>query len=122
MVASSGEVAAGNAVSLDDAALSKIADPPVFAVRDVTIPESAAHETSVTVSVTVENAGGTDGTFRLNVTSETLSGFHYPSVAVPAGETVTATADIQINEENEEVVTVDWGSGRTERTVTVTSG
>lgn len=99
--------------------LAFLADPPVFDVTDVTVPESVQRGSDATVTVTVENTGGSAGTFRAAATSESISALTVESTAVAAGGSASVAMRVPINREGEERVNYTWGSGGGDRTVTV---
>lgn len=97
---------------------AKISDPPIFTVTDVSVPDVVA-DSMTQVQVTVENTGGTDGTFNAMIGSEAVSSQPVRSISVPAGETVTESIDVMLYTEagEDESLLVDWG--RDSRRVTV---
>jgi len=108
-------------VELDESQLAFLADPAKFAVTDVSVPDTAAQDSRVSVAVTAENSGGTTGTFRAAATSESISAFDVGKVDVAPGERGTVDISVPVNSESEERVNYTWGSDGGDRTVTVES-
>ncbi|WP_232700410.1 hypothetical protein [Halobacterium wangiae] len=108
-------------VELDESQLAFLADPAEFAVTDVSVSDTVQTGSEATVSVTVENSGGASGTFRAAATSESISAFGVGSVAVAPGEREAVDISVPVYGEDEERVTVDWGSSSEEQTVAVES-
>lgn len=116
--AESGSVAARG---LTDDQLAFLADPPAFAVTDVSVPESVQAGGDATVTVTVENTGGSRGTFRAAATSKSISAHVVGSVAVPPGRERSVEVRVPVTSESSERVNYTWGSGGGDRTVRVES-
>lgn len=115
------EAASGSlgSADLDGPQLGFLADPAEFAVTDVSVPDAVQQNGEATVAVTVENSGGSAGTFRAAATSESVSAFDTGSVDVAPGEQGRAELTVPITTGGEERVGFTWGSGGGERTVTV---
>lgn len=99
---------------------SALSDPPAFAVRAFAAPASVAPDESFELSVTVENTGGSDGTFRAELGRADYSNQSEFRLDVPAGERAThAENEALAADEGSVTYLLDWGLGSRERTVTV---
>lgn len=105
--------------ALDTEQLAFLSDPPVFSVTDVTVPESVQSGSHATVTVTVENSGGSPGTFRAAATSESFSGWGPEAVTVQPSTSGRLVLRVPIYGENEERVNYTWGSDGGDTTVQV---
>jgi hypothetical protein len=94
--------------------------PPEFAVREFTAPESVVPDEPFEVAVTVENAGGSDGTFRASLGLADRSDYPELRLDVPAGERATHAESHSLSaDEGSATFALDWGLDSMERTVTV---
>jgi hypothetical protein len=98
-----------------------LANPPEFEVRSFDVPARADGD-EVAVSFTVANVGEGDGEFLAELGSRAISDQGELRVEVPAGQTVTVTRSVGlVPSANEQVVVLDWGSAKLERTVSVST-
>lgn len=103
-----------------DRVAATLSDPPAFEVVEFTAPESVAPNEPFGVSVTVENAGGSDGTFRASMGQTNLSDQPEFWLDVPAGERAThAENEVLAVDEGSVTYALDWGLDSMERTVNV---
>lgn len=105
--------------ALDAEQLSFLSDPPEFSVTNVAVPESVPSGGHATVTVTVENSGGSPGRFRAAATSESISAWGPESLTVQPDTNGRLELSVPIRKENEERVNYTWGSGGGDRTVQV---
>lgn len=103
--------------------LDALGHPATFEVRAFDVPETVEDESTFAVTLSVENTGTGDGTFRAELGVTTLSDAPEIRVEVPVGETVTAerTVDPYYPEETEELtVRLNWDAGDLTRTTAIT--
>lgn len=105
--------------SLSKDAVARLLDPPSFGNVDLVTPDSASKGDSIDATVSVENTGGSDGTFVAALGPDTYSDLPEISVEVPAGSTGEATETFSTASATggEFTVSVEWGYGSLERTV-----
>ncbi|MFB6221285.1 MAG: hypothetical protein ABEH90_07580, partial [Halolamina sp.] len=96
---------------------SAISNPPRFEVRDFAAKDVPGDE--IEISVTVSNNGERDGRFLAEAGDTEMSDQPEIEVAVPAGETVSATRRVLASFRDREEVTVVLRWGGEERTRTV---
>lgn len=103
-----------------DRVAATLSDPPAFEVVAFTAPETVAPNEPFDVSVTVENAGGSDGTFRTSMGRTDYSDQNEYRLDVPAGERVTHAENEALSGDADSVTyALDWGLDSLERTVNV---
>ena len=105
--------------SLSEDAVARLLDPPSFEEVDIVTPDSAPRGDSVDVTVSVENAGGSDGTFLAELGPTTYSDLPEIDVDVPARSTGEATETFSTASAADDELTLrlKWGYGSVERTV-----
>lgn len=103
-----------------DRVAATLSDPPAFEVVAFTAPETVAPNEPFDVSVTVENTGGSDGTFRTSMGRTDYSDQNEYRLDVPAGERVTHAENEALSGDADSVTyALDWGLDSLERTVNV---
>jgi len=124
--ADTGQVAVGDdAWPLDDAALARLADPPVFSVESFEVSGEADAGDAATATLTVANTGGTDGRFLAELGSTRLSDRGEVAVPVLAGERTTHRETVHLYDRSgsdAESIVLEWPGGRRERTVEYADG
>lgn len=85
---------------------------PDFSLKDVSVPESARPGGTLDVTFTVANDGARDGRFLAELGNAAMSDQPEIELAVPAGETVTATRSVEARfVEGELTVRFQWEGG-----------
>jgi hypothetical protein len=106
--------------TVPDRAAATLSDPPEFTVREFAAPASAAPDEPFELAVTVENTGGSDGTFRAELGRADYSDQSEFRLDVPAGERATHMERHTLSSDEGSVTyLLDWGLDSRERTVTV---
>lgn len=106
--------------SLPGDVVSRLVAPPTFEGVELDAPESVAEGEPVEASVSVENVGGSDGTFVAELGPTTYSDQSEVYVEVPAGSSAEATESFSTaSADGSLTLRLDWGYGSVERTVEV---
>ncbi|WP_396610724.1 hypothetical protein ACH9L7_10860 [Haloferax sp. S1W] len=105
--------------TLSDDIVASLRRAPDFTVESFVVPETAAPETDVDVSLTVQNTGDRDGRFLAELGPAGLSDQSEIEVRVPAGETKTTTRPVQVyfSDDDTADVVLRWEGGTEQRTV-----
>lgn len=105
--------------SLSKDTVARLLDPPIFENVDLMTPDSASKGDSVDVTVSVKNAGGSDGTFLAELGPTTYSDLPEIYVDVPAQSTSEATETFSTASATGDKFTLrlKWGYGSAERTI-----
>lgn len=108
-------------VPVVDQLLAALADPPAFAVRDLTVDGPLAGET-LSATISLENVGGTAGRFLAELGPQRVSDAPAVRFDVAAGEAMDRDVSVPYAlPAGAETATIrlEWGVGQLERTVAV---
>jgi hypothetical protein len=105
--------------SLSKDTVSRLLNPPSFENVDLVAPDSASKGDSVDVTVSVKNAGGSDGTFLAELGPTTHSDLYeiYVDVSSQSTGEVTKTFSTESATDDTFTLRLKWGYGGIERTV-----
>lgn len=107
--------------ALPEVAREFLRNPPSITVTGFQVPDRAKRGSTVTVTLTLRNDGGTAGTFRGNVGSAGLSGQPVKTIDVPPDSTRTEEYIVSLYADGEtETIRCSWGIDQIERTVELT--
>lgn len=107
--------------TLSGDALTRLNHPPSFDVVSFDVPDTAESFEPFDVSITVENTGEGDGTFRAELGMASYSDLGAYRLRAPVGERITDTDELQVSgvPGEQETIILDWGLDRIERTVEI---
>lgn len=111
----------GGTTAVPTAVREILRHPPSVTVTGFQVPEQASRGSTVTVTLTLRNHGGSAGTFRGNVGSTELSGRPVQTIDVPAETTRTEEYIVSLYGDGDtETIRCAWGVDSTERTIELT--